>query len=133
MPLPEGGRALVQPIHQSDLTRCIRAALDRAWLGPRTVTIAGPTPLPYAEFVRAVARAAGLSRPRIIDLPAGLLRVAAPLTRLPFLPRIGADEIRRLTEDKAFDIGPMVAQLGVHPMPLDRGLALTFGDRTCLS
>jgi nucleoside-diphosphate-sugar epimerase len=51
----------------------------------------------------------------------------APFTRaLPFLPRIGADEIRRLTEDKAFDIAPARAALGFAPRPLEAGLALTF-------
>ena len=128
VPLPGGGRALVQPIHQDDLTRCIRAALDRTWRGPHTLVAAGGTALPYAGFVRAVARAAGLARPRIMPLPAPLLRLLSPLTLMPGLPRIGADEIRRLTEDKAFDIGPLVAQLGIHPVPLDRGLALTFGN-----
>jgi hypothetical protein len=45
---------------------------------------------------------------------------------LPGLPSIGADEIRRLTEDKAFDIAPMRDILGVMPIPLEQGLALTF-------
>ena len=51
----------------------------------------------------------------------------SPLTRvLPFLPRVGAAEIRRLTEDKAFDITPMRQMLRVEPMPLAEGLARTF-------
>lgn len=127
VPLPGGGRHLVQPIHQDDVTRCVLAAIDHPWQGPRALVIAGPTPLPYADFTRAVARAAGLRPPRIIPMPAWLLIAASPFTRLlPFLPRIGADEIRRLTEDKAFPIAQMSATLGVHPMPLDAGLALTF-------
>ena len=32
------------------------------------------------------------------------------------------------TEDKAFDIGPMRRILGVEPIPLDQGLALTFAS-----
>ena len=60
VPLPGGGRALVQPIHQDDVTRCVRAALAVAWHGPHAMVIAGPAPLPYADFVRAVAAAAGL-------------------------------------------------------------------------
>jgi hypothetical protein len=59
-------------------------------------------------------------------LPAPLLFAAAPLTALPFLPRIRGPEIRRLLEDKAFDIGSMRARLGVEPMDLEAGLALTF-------
>ena len=41
-------------------------------------------------------------------------------------PGRDADEIRRLTEDKAFDIGPMRAVLRVEPVPLAEGLARTF-------
>ncbi len=128
VPLPGGGRALVQPIHQDDLTRCIEAALDASVRGPRALVVAGPEPITYAEFVRAVARAAGLAPPRFVPLPAWLLMAGAALTRAaPLLPTIHAAEIRRLLEDKAFDVGPMVATLGVRPMPLADGLARTFG------
>jgi nucleoside-diphosphate-sugar epimerase len=126
-PLPGGGRALVQPIHQDDVTRSLVAALRHRWEGPQTLVIAGPTSLPYRDFLRAVAAAAGLRAPPILPIPALPLRLAAPLTRLiPGLPKVTADEIRRLTEDKAFDIGPMRTLLGVEPIPLDQGLALTF-------
>ena len=128
VPLPGGGQSLVQPIHQADLTRCILAALDHAWTGPEVLTVAGPAPVTYAAFVRAIAAAAGQRPPRIVPVPAAILRVLAPLTALPGLPRIGPDEIRRLLEDKAFDIGPMRRMLGVDPMPLDTGLALTFQE-----
>jgi nucleoside-diphosphate-sugar epimerase len=125
--LPGGGRALVQPIHQSDVTRCLVAALRRDWNEARTIVIAGPSPLPYRDFLRAVAAAAGLRTPPILPIPALPLRLLAPLTRvIPGLPRIGADEVRRLTEDKDFDIAEMRTLLGVDPIPLERGLALTF-------
>jgi nucleoside-diphosphate-sugar epimerase len=127
-PLPGGGRALVQPIHQDDVTRCLVAALRRHWEGPQAIVIAGPAAMPYRDFLRAVAAAAGLRAPPILPIPALPLRLAAPLTRLiPGLPRVGADEIRRLTEDKDFDIGPMRRLLGVEPIGLEQGLALTFG------
>lgn len=126
LPLPAGGRALVQPIHQSDVTRCIVAALNRTWDGPHALVIAGPAPMPYAGFVQAVARAARLSAPRIVTIPAWALMAFTPLTFLPGVPRIRAAEIRRLLEDKAFDIAPMREQLGVAPIPLADGLALTF-------
>ncbi len=130
VPLPGGGAALVQPIHQDDLTRCILSALDRNWPGSRTLVVAGPSPLPYAAFTRAVAAAAGLKPPHIVAIPAGLLALIAPLTGfLPGLPSIGSDEIRRLTEDKAFDIAPMIETLGVVPRPLAEGLAATFAAK----
>jgi len=133
VPLPGGGRALVQPIHQSDVTRSIRAAMATAWDGPEALVIAGPDALPYADFVRAVAHAAGQRPPRIMPLPAAVLRALAPLTRLPGLPRIGADEIRRLGEDKAFAIADMRRILGIEPIALAAGLALTFRTAPCPS
>jgi nucleoside-diphosphate-sugar epimerase len=129
LPLPGGGKFLVQPIHQSDVTRCIRAALDHPWTGPETVVIAGPEPVAYADFVRAVARAAELRKPVILPVPAAPLILAARLTRhVSALPAIKPEEIRRLVEDKAFDIGKMRDLLGVDPVGLVKGLALTFGS-----
>jgi uncharacterized protein YbjT (DUF2867 family) len=127
VPLPGGSQALVQPIYQDDVTAAIVASLGLAWDGPRTLVIAGPAPLPYADFVRMIAAAAGLPRPRIVPLPAPPLLLAAALTRLiPGLPTVHAAEIRRLMEDKAFDIAPMRQILGIEPLPLAEGLARTF-------
>lgn len=127
LPLPGGGRALVQPIHQDDVTRAVLAALDRNWDGPHALVIAGASPVPYADFVRLVAAAAGLRAPRIVPFPEAPLRLAAGLSRwLPLLPTIQAAEIRRLTEDKAFDITAMRSELGIEPTTLPKGLAMTF-------
>ena len=129
-PLPGGGRAWVQPIHQSDVTRAVFAALARDWAAPQALVIAGPEPVRYADFLRAVCHAAGFAPPPVMPLPLAPLLVTAPLLRLiPGLPRIRGDELRRLTEDKAFDAGPMREQLGVSPIGLAEGLALTFGAR----
>jgi uncharacterized protein YbjT (DUF2867 family) len=131
VPLPSGGSALVQPIHQDDVTRAIRAALDRAWQGPNTLVIAGPAPLPYADFVRAVARASGRRQPRIVALPAGgLMTIAGILRYIPLLPGIDPAEVRRLLEDKSFDVQPMIETLGFTPISLQDGLARTFTRRS---
>ncbi|WP_270937111.1 SDR family oxidoreductase [Falsiroseomonas oryzae] len=126
-PLPGGGRALVQPIHQDDLTACILAALRRDWAGPQTIVVAGPRAMPYRDFLMAVARAAGLRPPAVLPIPGAVLMALAPLTRiLPRIPTIRAAEVRRLLEDKAFDVGPMRERLGVVGRSLEDGLRLTF-------
>jgi nucleoside-diphosphate-sugar epimerase len=128
LPLPEGGRALVQPIHQSDVTRAILASLDKVWSGPHTLITPGPAPVRYSEFVRAVAAAAGFTAPRVMSVPALPLIALASLSRvLPGLPNVTGAEIRRLLEDKAFDPEPMRATLGLEPISLTEGLARTFG------
>jgi nucleoside-diphosphate-sugar epimerase len=130
VPLPNGGRALVQPVHQDDVTAAVLAALALKSHEPESLIVAGPTPSTYADFVRAVARAAGLGAPRIVAFPAGPLIAAAWVTcRLPFLPDVGPAEIRRLLEDKAFDITPARQRLGFDPIPLDEGLARTFATQ----
>ena len=97
------------------------------WTGPSSLVIAGPWPLPYADLVRAVAQAAGLPPPRIVPLPATPLMAAAAIARIvPCLPRIGPAELRRLLEDKSFDIAPMIGMLGVRPIGLAEGLRRTF-------
>ena len=128
VPLPGGGAALVRPIYQDDVTRCARAAIAAEWHRPESIVIAGADRASYADFVRAVARAAGLKPPRIVPVPAGLLRLAAGVTRwVPGLPTVRPDEIRRLGEDKTFGIEAMRRYLGVEPIGLVDGLARTFG------
>jgi nucleoside-diphosphate-sugar epimerase len=130
VPLPGGGRALVQPIYQDDVTRCIRAALAQSWSGPESIVIAGPTPLPYRDFVRAVAQASGAVRRPIVSLPGPvLMALARTASLIPGLPRVETAELRRLMEDKAFDIGPMRHKLGIDPSPLAEGLARTFAAK----
>jgi uncharacterized protein YbjT (DUF2867 family) len=128
LPLPAGGRFLVQPIHQDDVTRCIRAALALRWPAATSIVVAGPQPVRYADFVRAVAKATGLRQPLILPFPARPLIAATRLTRhVSVLPTIRPEEIRRLMEDKEFDISDMRETLLVEPVPLAEGLALTFG------
>ena len=52
VPLPDGGRALVQPIHQSDVTRSLRAAMDHAWDGPHAL-VGGTTGAGKSELLQA--------------------------------------------------------------------------------
>jgi uncharacterized protein YbjT (DUF2867 family) len=128
VPLPGGGASIVRPIHQDDVTRAIRAAIDAEWHRPETIVIAGADRVSYADFVRAVAFADGQKPPKIVPVSARLLRGLAPLTRVvPLFPTIRGDEIRRLGEDKTFGIEAMKRQLGIDPIGLQEGLRRTFG------
>jgi len=127
IPLPCGGRALIQPVHMHDVvSSLVNALFGGAAPGP-PVVVAGPEPVSYRALVEAVAHAIG-RRVRIVSVPAAPLIAAAKLTCwLPGVPGIASAEVRRLLEDKAFDIGPMRERLGVEPMSLETGLRLTFG------
>jgi len=128
IPLPGGGRSLIQPVHAEDVAAAVVAAVDRRAVAAEPVVLAGPEPVPFAAFVRAAAGAAG-RRVRVVSVPLGLARMLAALSRLAGLPRVTRAEILRLTEDKAFDITPARRLLGFAPMSLAAGLALTFPRR----
>ena len=122
VPLPRGGASLIQPVHVDDVARAVAAALFRDEAAGPPIVAAGPEPMAYADFVRAVGRAIGV-RARIVPAPAGPLMALARLTRIvPGLPTIRPDEVRRLLEDKAFDVGPLRARLGIEPTPFEEGL-----------
>ncbi len=123
LPLPGGGRALVQPIHVDDVVEAIVAAATLPGAPGAPIVIAGPTPMAVADMVRACARAVG-RRVVIVPVPAGLAVAAARLTALlPERLRVSPDEVRRLAEDKAFDTEGMRARLGVSPVDFETGLA----------
>lgn len=127
IPLPGGGRSLVQPINQQDVTRSIIAAINLLLAGKvsgaESLVIAGPNAVPYRTFVRMILYFSGLGGRPVISLPGWLLMAASRVTRhLPKLPKIAPEEVRRLLEDKNFDITPMRNRLGINPIPLETGL-----------
>lgn len=131
VPLPQGGRALIQPIFLDDVVQALRAAIAQPWARAETLVVAGPMPVTYAAFLRAVAAAAGLSSPFILPLPLGALRAAAETARhVPGLPHVARDELRRLCEDRAFDIVPARQRLGFDPVVLAEGLRRSFPRST---
>lgn len=122
VPLPQRGGALLQPIHRDDVVQCLMAAI-KPETGNTSIIIAGAQPMTYAEIIQACGRAAGC-RVRVISIPLwGMLALAWVTRFIPGLPSIARDEVRRLLEDKAFDIGLMQARLGVRPCTLKEGLA----------
>jgi nucleoside-diphosphate-sugar epimerase len=122
IPLPQRGRALIQPIHRDDVVQCLLAAIDSG-AGRAPMIIAGARPIDYAQVIRSCAHAVG-RKAGVVSVPYGGMLVLAWMTRiLPGLPSIGGDEVRRLLEDKAFDISPMRTRLGVNPCTFEEGLA----------
>ncbi|MBI1776128.1 MAG: SDR family oxidoreductase [Proteobacteria bacterium] len=127
LPLPGGG-GLVQPIHVEDVVRALEAAMLVADPPRNGMVIAGPTPMTYASMIRELARARGL-KAIIVNIPLAPLLLLARLTALlPGLPTIRPEEVRRIVEDKSFDITEMRERLGVVPMSFAEGLRLGSGE-----
>ena len=124
IPLPYGGRSLIQPIHYADVAVAVEAALFAPEACGEPIVVAGPQPMTIRAMVEAVAAGIG-RRARIVPVPATLIRAAAALTRvLPGLPGIQPAQVQRMFEDRAFDISDMRRRLNVAPRPfaVDRSI-----------
>jgi uncharacterized protein YbjT (DUF2867 family) len=120
LPLPGGGKTLVQPIHIDDVAASLAAALVAPKAPGTPIVIAGPQPMTYREMVYAIARARGLNL-MVIPIPVvpvmAMARMAGMLDRF----RGMAGSVRRLLEDKSFDITEMRQRLGVEPRGFEPG------------
>lgn len=113
MPLVRGGGNLIQPIHSDDVVDAVVRALTRpAETRRRAMTLAGPESISWREMIETIARE--MNR-RLIFIPipfAAALGGAALLELAPGRPIATRDQVRRLLEDKAFDITEARAALG---------------------
>ena len=126
IPLPGGGRSLIQPIHAADVVEAVVRAAGKPGLKRAVIHLGGPDAIPYRAFLQAIAAASG-SWVMVPPLPVSLLRLAAQLSAfLPGIPTIRDAEVLRLLEDKAVDVNEMKDILGFTPRPLEQGLAETF-------
>lgn len=121
-PLPGGGQMLWQPVFTWDVVDALIAALERDQSIRRAYTIAGPEPLTYREMIETMLQEAGLKR-MLVPVPLGLLRQAVgAYERLSHHPRVRLDQIRRMEENKDFDISEARADLGFNPISFREGI-----------
>jgi len=84
--------------------------------------VAGPEPIRFADLLRICARAVG-SRTRLVPVPlAPLMALARGYELVSRRPRIRVEQLRRLTEDKAFLIDDAVRDLGYAPRSFADGI-----------
>jgi uncharacterized protein YbjT (DUF2867 family) len=121
LPIP-GGRHLQQPVHAADVADAVLAAAERPAAAGHTYDVAGPEPLTFAELLRTSARAVA-SRTRFVPVPLSPVVAAARGYELVSRnPRIRVEQLRRLTEDKAFAISHAVHDLGYAPRSFADGI-----------
>lgn len=122
VPVPGGGRHLQQPVHVDDLAAAVVGALAQPVAIGRAYDVAGPDPLSMRAVLEQAGDAVGRV-PRVVGVP---LRPAVAAVRayerVIGSPRLRAEQIERLAEDKAFDIGPARRDLGFDPRPFAAGI-----------
>jgi uncharacterized protein YbjT (DUF2867 family) len=122
LPVPGGGGHLQQPVHVADVANAVLSAVERPESAGTTYDIAGPEPLSFADLLRISAQAVG-SRTRLIPVPLSpLVAVARGYELLATRPRIRAEQLQRLAEDKVFSIEDAARDLGYAPRPFADGI-----------
>ncbi len=128
IPLPDKGRALIQPVHAEDLARAILACLNDESTVGKTIDVPGKEAVSYRRFIELCIEASG-ARCRVVSAPYFLVCLLAPFTHLlPGVPTVTRDEIRRLLEDKNFSTEALIRDLGVEPRALEEGLKLALAE-----
>jgi nucleoside-diphosphate-sugar epimerase len=127
MPIFGSGNQLVQPVYVTDVANAVVACLERDEISGRTYEIAGDYPITYSEMIDVLCRLVGST----------ILKVYVPVfLALPFVqlaskavPSLGVrvDQIRRMKEDRAFDITSARKDLKFQPMGFEEGAALAVG------
>ncbi len=121
-PLPAGGKMLWQPVFTWDVVAALIAALERPETAGRAYTIAGPEAITYSNMLEIMIEEASL-KTRLVPVP---LAAARPLVslyeKLVRHPRVRMDQIRRMEENKDFDISSARRELGFEPISFREGI-----------
>jgi len=123
VPLPGGGRALVQPVHVADLARAVVDVLECEATARSAYELPGGEAVSLRELVRRVARLVGRRRLLLLPLPiAPMAAAAGAWRRLGLPPHVSSEQVQRLAEDKAFSYEAARRDWGYSPRGLDAGL-----------
>jgi uncharacterized protein YbjT (DUF2867 family) len=123
LPVPGAGTSLHQPVHVADAAAAVLASLQRPAAVGSLYNIAGPEPIPFAELLRTCARAVG-SKTRLVPIPlAPLVALVRGYERLSRHPRIRAEQLLRLAENKSFPIDAAIRDLDYVPRPFADGIS----------
>jgi nucleoside-diphosphate-sugar epimerase len=122
VPLPAGGATPQQPVHVEDLCDAIVGGLDRDGVAGCTFDIGGPSPISLSEAVRVCADAMG-RKVLTPSVPLRPVHAAAKFLRALRLPSpVRPEQVLRLNESKAVDIGPAREALAFAPRSFEDGI-----------
>lgn len=122
VPLPGGGCSLIQPVHVEDLGRAAVDALECPKAHRREYNLPGAEANPLRDVVDYLLGLLG-RRPPILALPIAPMAALAGIWALLGLPpRITAEQVRRLAEDKGFSFEEARRDWGYAPRGWRAGL-----------
>jgi NADH dehydrogenase len=121
-----GGANLEQPADARDVAdAALNAGLEAGRAAGAALDLVGPESLPRRELLARCARLRGRS-PKVVPLPAGVVRLAAGLREKLLGPGFSPDVLDVILDDVRLDPQPAAKALGVALHPLDATLERTL-------
>ena len=121
-PVIGSGERLVQPVFVEDVAFAISSASTRRSAEMACFEICGPEPMTYSQMIDQVAASLGKSPVKVYVPVRAARSIAWVMKKLSTNPRITADQINRMAEDRAFAIKEAETSLGFDPRPFSEGL-----------
>ena len=120
--VPGAGRTPQQPVHVDDLVSALVAALAQTPQGGREYDVGGPQAIALRDVIRTAGAALG-RRPLVVPTPlSAAYRLVTLLQRLRLPSPVRPEQVLRLDESKAVDIGPAMRDLGFAPRSFEAGI-----------
>ena len=124
IPVFGSGVHLQQPVHVLDVAAAVVACVANSSTADRVYAVAGPEAITYNKLIDLIACSLG-KRAIKIHIPAGPVAAAlAAFEAVGLKLPIKSEQVRRLEEDKAFDIRPAIQDFGFSPKPFAEGARL---------
>jgi nucleoside-diphosphate-sugar epimerase len=126
LPVPGGGRQIVQPIYVDDVVDCLFAAVRMNWVGRQVVGIAGK-PLSWRAMAALCAQAID-RRCAIVPFPKFFLSAGIYLLNKTGAAHIDPGIVDRFNENVDISLSPMMEILAVQPREFGAGLRLAVDN-----
>ena len=128
-PMFGGGVTRLQPVYVEDVAEAVATALQRLHTDATTFECAGPCVYTYAEFLRSVAREAGL-KPILIPFPFAAWHALAWMSEMLPKPAITRNQIELMQIDTiSSPERPGLAELGISPHAVEEVLQQIVSGR----
>lgn len=119
LPLPDGGRTRMQPVHADDVAGAVLAALARGNARGTTFELGGPEVRTFREILAWIRTTLG-RRCMLVSVPSRVLWLPALLLEALPRPPLTRDQLRLLAADSVTSgNAPGLADLGVRPTPFE--------------
>lgn len=124
VPLPGGGRSLLQPVYVQDLATAVVSVLRAPQTNRRAYNLPGASATSLRDLVGFLLGRLGRRAP-MVRVPVGAAAIAARLwSRIGLPPRVSEEQVLRLAEDKAFDFSEARRDFLYDPKSWKEGLDL---------